>query len=208
MPWTMMGLPKYELRLYTEQNQIQYKEFYKAACWTVWLFKHQERKLTASLNNTITTLIHNIPYHDFPPCHTGTSISSSNVYIYQKILGKNQQKLSKEQNMFLNTTLFIQLEARLELLQFCMNSSRPSVTYMRQWIGSALVQIVACRLFGAKPLSKPMLVIVNWTLTNKLQWNFNQNTKLFIHENASQNIVCEMTANLSRGRWVKPLIYD
>ena len=25
-----------------------------------------------------------------------------------------------------------------------------------QWIGSALVQIMACRLFGAKPLSKPM----------------------------------------------------
>ena len=29
----------------------------------------------------------------------------------------------------------------------------PSATYMRQWIGSALVQIMACRLFGAKPLS-------------------------------------------------------
>ena len=33
----------------------------------------------------------------------------------------------------------------------------PSAAYMRQWIGSALVQIMACRLFGAKPLSKPML---------------------------------------------------
>ena len=29
--------------------------------------------------------------------------------------------------------------------------------YMRQWIGSPLVQIMACRLFGAKPLSEPML---------------------------------------------------
>ena len=28
---------------------------------------------------------------------------------------------------------------------------------MRQWIGSALVQIMACHLFGAKPLSKPFL---------------------------------------------------
>ena len=28
---------------------------------------------------------------------------------------------------------------------------------MRQWIGSALVQMMACRLFSAKPLSKPML---------------------------------------------------
>ena len=32
-----------------------------------------------------------------------------------------------------------------------VNSSSPIV---RQWIGSALVQIMACRLFGAKPLSK------------------------------------------------------
>ena len=33
----------------------------------------------------------------------------------------------------------------------------PSATYMRQWPGSALVQIMACRLFGAKPLPQPVL---------------------------------------------------
>ena len=38
-----------------------------------------------------------------------------------------------------------------------LNSSPPSAPYMRRWIGSALVQIMACRLFSAKPLSKPML---------------------------------------------------
>ena len=38
-----------------------------------------------------------------------------------------------------------------------INSSPPSAAYMRQWIGSALVQIMACRLNGAKPLSEPML---------------------------------------------------
>ena len=38
-----------------------------------------------------------------------------------------------------------------------VNSSHLSAAYMRQWIGSALVQIMARRLFGAKPLSKPML---------------------------------------------------
>ena len=37
------------------------------------------------------------------------------------------------------------------------SSFPPSAAYMRHWIGSALVQIMACRLFGAKPLSKPML---------------------------------------------------
>ena len=45
-------------------------------------------------------------------------------------------------------------------------------------------------------------VIVDWTLRNKLQWTFNQNTKLFIHENAAQNIVCEMAAILSRRIWI------
>ena len=33
----------------------------------------------------------------------------------------------------------------------------PSAAYMRYWIGSALVQVMACRLFGAKPLPEPML---------------------------------------------------
>ena len=36
-------------------------------------------------------------------------------------------------------------------------SSPSSAAYMRQWTGSPLVQIMACRLFGAKPLSEPML---------------------------------------------------
>ena len=40
---------------------------------------------------------------------------------------------------------------------YIINSSPPSAAYMRQWIGWALVQLKACRLFGAKPLSKPML---------------------------------------------------
>ena len=38
-----------------------------------------------------------------------------------------------------------------------VNSSQPSVAYMPQWTGSALVQIMACRLTGAKPLSESML---------------------------------------------------
>ena len=42
-------------------------------------------------------------------------------------------------------------------INICVNSSPRSVAYMRHLIGSALVQIMACRLFGAKPLSKPML---------------------------------------------------
>ena len=38
-----------------------------------------------------------------------------------------------------------------------MFNSSYSAAYMRQWFGSALIQILACRLFGAKTLSKQML---------------------------------------------------
>ena len=34
---------------------------------------------------------------------------------------------------------------------------------------------------------------------NKFQWNSNQNTNIFLHENAFENIVCEMAAILSGG---------
>ena len=97
---------------------------------------------------------------------------------------------------------------------------------MRQWFRSALVQIMACRLFGDKPLSKPLLGYCQL----EPQWNWNSfflalsllpkyslffsnslvltssidvvfvlsSTKCFIHK----NVVCEMAAILSRGRWV------
>ena len=45
--------------------------------------------------------------------------------------------------------------------------------------------------------------IVNWTLGNKLQWNFNRNSNIFIQENAFERVVCEMAAILSRPQWVK-----
>ena len=86
---------------------------------------------------------------------------------------------------------------------YVINSSPPSAAYIRQWIESALVQTMAYRLFGAKPLFNQCCVIVIWTLRHKLQWSFNQNTKLFIYKNASENVVCEMVAILSRGDVLK-----
>ena len=46
-------------------------------------------------------------------------------------------------------------------------------------------------------------LIINWTLRNKLQWNFNQNMEIYIHKNAFENVVCEMAAILPREIWVK-----
>ena len=51
----------------------------------------------------------------------------------------------------------------------------------------SFVQIMACHLFSAKPLSESRN-IVNWTLANIFRWNFNQNTTIFIEENAFENV--------------------
>ena len=72
---------------------------------------------------------------------------------------------------------------------------------MRQWIASALVQIMYCRLVGAKPLSNQCWNVDNLTFGNKLQWDFNRNQYIFIQENVFAN-VCSMVAILSRVRWV------
>ena len=82
-----------------------------------------------------------------------------------------------------------------------LNSSPPSSAYMSQRIGATLVQIMACRLFGAKPLSKRMLGYCQLNPLKLTSVKFESKYKLFIHENARESVVCEMTAILSRGRW-------
>ena len=62
---------------------------------------------------------------------------------------------------------------------------------------------MACSRVGAKTLSYQCWGIANWTLKNKLQWNSNQNTYVFIQENAFENFVWEMAAILSRPQCVK-----
>ena len=44
--------------------------------------------------------------------------------------------------------------------------------------------------------------IVNCTLGNKLQWNLNRNSCIFIQENAFENVVCKMAATLYRSLYV------
>ena len=47
----------------------------------------------------------------------------------------------------------------------------PSAAYMRHWIGSALVQVMDCRLFGAIPLHEPMLAGDRRIPLTKGQWH-------------------------------------
>ena len=108
--------------------------------------------------------------------------------IWYKLTATRPQKI--EQNI--RCVYFLKCTAYLFI-----NSSPPSAAYMRQWIWSALVQVLAAYSAPSHYLNQ-CLDIVNWTLGNKLQWNFNQNKKLSIHKNGSENIVI-----LSSGKWVK-----
>ena len=90
-----------------------------------------------------------------------------------------------------------------------LNPSPPSVAYMRQWIGSALVQMKLVVYSASTHNLNQCWLIIKWALGNKLRWNFNKNTQPFVHINASSNIVCEMAvAIFSRRRWFKSVNYS
>ena len=50
-------------------------------------------------------------------------------------------------------------------------------------------------------------IVNNWTLRNKIQWNLDRNSYIFITENASGNVVCEMAAILFRSDELKLLAH-
>ena len=89
------------------------------------------------------------------------------------------------------------------VVEYMLNSSPPSAAYMRHWIRSTLVQIMACCLFGAKPLFKPMLRYCQLDPYEQTSVKFLSKYKTFHLWNAPVNIVCKMAGILSRGRWVK-----
>ena len=65
------------------------------------------------------------------------------------------------QTIFWNTTswsifLYFLFKFHWSVCFLCLNSLRPSDAYMRHQPRPWMVQIMACRLFGAKPLSEPM----------------------------------------------------
>ena len=57
---------------------------------------------------------------------------------------------------------------------------------------------MVCRLFGAKPLPKPMLTYYQLDSYEQTSVRFKSKHNIFIHENAFENVVCEMADILSR----------
>ena len=78
------------------------------------------------------------------------------------------------------------------VLQICI--SEVGEHWFRQWLGAEQ---------ATSHYLNQCWFIVNWALRNTLQLKLNQNSNIFIEENAFEN-VCKMVAILSsRGRWVK-----
>ena len=87
---------------------------------------------------------------------------------------------------------------RLGLNELTLNLSPPSAAYMRRWTASTLWFVA---LSAPCHYLNQCSNIANWTLKNKLRWNFDRNLCFFIQRNAFENVVCEMAAILSRERW-------
>ena len=88
-----------------------------------------------------------------------------------------------------------------EFEKFCFNPSPPSAAYMRQWIGWSLIHMMACRLFGAKPLSEPMLGHCQLRLLGTNSW-MSVKIRSFSFKNSNENVVCQNSGHFVQGGWV------
>ena len=75
---------------------------------------------------------------------------------------------------------------------------RLSAAYMRQQPRPSLVTIMACRLFGAKPLSELMLRYCQLILWDQTSVTFCSKFKHFNLENLFENVPCQVAAILPR----------
>ena len=60
-----------------------------------------------------------------------------------------------------------------------LKPSFPPVPYIRQGTGSVLLQVITCRLIGAKPLPEPMLTYCQLDPSEQTAMNFESKSKTF-----------------------------
>ena len=86
-----------------------------------------------------------------------------------------------------------------------LNSLRLSDAYMLQYTNHHWFWQWLVAWMGPSHYLNQCWNIVDWTLRNKLQWNLNQNSHIFIQENAFEKVIWKMAAILSRPLCVKIL---
>ena len=95
-------------------------------------------------------------YIDFSQSGLRKLMSSIIYSKYARVLIVNLSHLQQMDKIFFDG--FITLKDVFVYI----NSSPPIVANSRQWTGSALIQIMAWRLFGTKPLPEPTLAYCQW----------------------------------------------
>ena len=84
-----------------------------------------------------------------------------------------------------------------------LNSLKPSDAYMRQWSNQHWLRLWLVAWSAPSHYQNQCWNIVNKTLRNNIQWNFNRKSNIFIEENTFENVVCEMLFFSSRPQCVK-----
>ena len=84
-----------------------------------------------------------------------------------------------------------------------INSLRSSDAYMRQWSSNHWSRKWLVAWSAPSHYLNQCWDIVNWILRNKLQWNINRNSNIFIQENESECVFCKIAFTLPRPQCVK-----
>ena len=82
----------------------------------------------------------------------------------------------------------------------------PSAAYMGPWTGSALAQIMACRLFGTKPLPEAMLANCQWDSWEQISMKFSFEFYHFHLRKCIWNCRLAKWRPFCPGTWVKCLL--
>ena len=77
---------------------------------------------------------------------------------------------------------------------------------MRRWTGSTLVQIMACRLDGAKPLSEPMLTYCQLDPKEHISMTYCLKLKYFHSRKCVWTCRLRNGGHFVQGRWVKDVV--
>ena len=80
--------------------------------------------------------------------------------------------------------ILLKIKAISSSLASVFSTSNPSP----RWTGTVLVQAIACRLFGVKPLPEPMLIYCQLDPWQKTSLKFESKYEIFIHENAFETV--------------------
>ena len=81
-----------------------------------------------------------------------------------------------------------------------LNSSHPCAAYTRQWTVSALVEVMACCLFGAKPSPEPVLAYCQLDSREQISVKFESEFYNFFSRKCIwKNVVCQNGGHFVQG---------